>query len=437
MMERKKIFLAVVFLLVVCFVFPIKATIQPSFQGVSIPPDVIIPGEFRRDFLSYVHAVSDDGSVVVGFGISPYEICGQAYRWENGEIVGLGTLPAGEWGSEAYGVSADGSVIVGDSSRAFRWENGTMVGLPGGDSRSCAYDVSADGSVVVGWSNSDLGTEAFRWENETIIGLGDLSGGGFGSLARAVSADGSVIVGESSSASGNEAFLWENGVMVGLGDLPGGEFYSAAFGVSADGSVIVGESVSASGTEAFRWTAETGMVGLGDLPGGEFYSAAFGVSADGSVIVGISSSASGYEAFRWEDLNNNGMVDPGETLDNHPEFGLGDLPGGSFYSCAYDVSADGSVVVGGGISGFDPPFIWDETNGMRNLKDILVNDCGLDLTNWQLYNATGISADGFTIVGDGRGPPQGFERGWIATIPEPATVLMLGLGGLMLRRKNH
>ena len=46
-------------------------------------------------------------------------------------------------------------------------------------------------------------------------------------------------------------------------------------------------------TEAFRWTTGGGMVGLGDLPGGNFYSDADGVSGDGSVVVGCSDSASG------------------------------------------------------------------------------------------------------------------------------------------------
>ena len=49
---------------------------------------------------------------------------------------------------------------------------------------------------------------------------------------------------------------------------------------------MVGRGVSVSGDEAFRWTQATGMVGLGDLPGGSFNSIAWGVSADGSVVVG-------------------------------------------------------------------------------------------------------------------------------------------------------
>ncbi|MDB9414420.1 hypothetical protein [Microcystis aeruginosa] len=41
------------------------------------------------------------------------------------------------------------------------------------------------------------------------------------------------------------------------------------------------------------------MVGVGDLSGGDFYSFAYGVSGDGSVVVGYSSSANGNEAFIW------------------------------------------------------------------------------------------------------------------------------------------
>src|SRR5262245_25705618 len=53
---------------------------------------------------------------------------------------------------------------------------------------------------------------------------------------------------------------------------------SSALDVSADGSVVVGVSDFGSGPEAFRWTEAGGMVGLGDLPGGDFWSLAWGVS---------------------------------------------------------------------------------------------------------------------------------------------------------------
>jgi probable HAF family extracellular repeat protein len=66
--------------------------------------------------------------------------------------------------------------------------------LPGGAFSSQARGVSADGSVVVGNSISASGLEAFRWTAAGgMIGLGDLPGS-FGSGASSVSADGAVVV---------------------------------------------------------------------------------------------------------------------------------------------------------------------------------------------------------------------------------------------------
>ena len=108
--------------------------------------------------------------------------------------------------------------------------------------------------------------------------------------------------------------------------------------------------------------------------------------------------------------------------------GLGDLAGDVFYSRAYGVSADGSAVVGRGSSASGTEaFVWDETNGMRGLMQVLM-DQGIDMTGWSLTEASGVSADGLTIVGYGTNP-LGQEEGWIATIvPEPSTALLLGLG---------
>jgi probable HAF family extracellular repeat protein len=102
--------------------------------------------------------------------------------------------------------------------------------LPGGSFSSQALGVSADGSVVIGAGSSASGTEAFRWTSGGgMVGLGDLPGGPYFSLPYGVSADGSVVVGRGFSASGIEAFRWTSGGgMVGLGDFPGGSFSSEA-----------------------------------------------------------------------------------------------------------------------------------------------------------------------------------------------------------------
>ena len=265
---------------------------------------------------SWATAVSADGSVVVGYSrmMDPYY---GGFRWTS-EDGRTGIIAEGD-NTFPNDVSDDGSVVVGEGvigrgygSEAFRWTSDSgavsLGFLPGGEYPttsefpiSTAFGVSGNGSVVVGRSTSASGIGAFRWTSSGgMVGLGDLPGGDFGGTAYDVSTDGSVIVGSSTSASGIEAFRWtsEDG-MIGLGDLPGGDFYSLATGVSSDGMVVVGYSKSDSGWEAFLWTGEGGMIGLGDLPGGGFESRARGVSADGSVIVGSSDSDSGFEAFRW------------------------------------------------------------------------------------------------------------------------------------------
>src|SRR5258706_9844853 len=71
---------------------------------------------------------------------------------------------------------------------------------PNGFGPVLAYGISADGSVVVGQSNSPTGLQAFRWDaSNGIVGLGAFSnpGGLQASGARACSADGNVIVGSS------------------------------------------------------------------------------------------------------------------------------------------------------------------------------------------------------------------------------------------------
>lgn len=72
--------------------------------------------------------------------------------------------------------------------------------------------------------------------------------------------------------------------------------------------------------------------GLGDLPGGDFFSQATGVSGDGAIVVGVARSANGGEAFRW-------------SAETGIE-GLGTLQQEFFGSTAHAISQDGAVVVG-------------------------------------------------------------------------------------------
>jgi len=73
---------------------------------------------------------------------------------------------------------------------------------------------------------------------------------------------------------------------------------------------------------------------------------------------------------------------------------------------------------------------------MRSVADVLTHDFGLNLSGWTLEGATGISADGDTIVGDGTNP-MGNPEGWIATIPEAGTglLVMVGVLGFAITRR--
>jgi probable HAF family extracellular repeat protein len=239
-------------------------------------------------------------------------------------LTWLGILP-GYSRSEAYGVSADGSVVVGWVSnaaghwRAFRWVAGVgmqNLGLLSSESGSWnkeseAYGVSADGGIVVGWSYNDFGRpRALRWTASSKQDLGTLAGNSdlYSSKAYGVSADGRVVVGWSVNSAGNvRAFRWtaDSGLQE-LGTLGGS--VSFATGVSADGRVVVGEAHNgvrgASGSRAFRWTASGGMEDLNItyaslLTNGSVLLAARAISPNGRYIVGYGyNAATGrYEAF--------------------------------------------------------------------------------------------------------------------------------------------
>ena len=210
-----------------------------------------------------------------------------------------------------------------------------------------AYGVSADGSVVVGRTEHDLGYEsAFRWENGVMQPLGTL--GGYRSAAYGVSADGSVEVGWSWNASGDgRAFRWTaSGGMQDMGTLGGSGSYAS--GVSADGSVVVGGAQNASSDwRAFRWTQATGMEDLNLtyaalLTSGSRLTEARAISPDGRYIVGYGYNAARYrsEAFlldtwRTGDTNGDGCIDDSDLL--VVLFNLG------CFGCQGDVNNDGTV----------------------------------------------------------------------------------------------
>jgi probable HAF family extracellular repeat protein len=124
---------------------------------------------------SVANAVSADGNTVVGFS----EFSGGGYRafsWTNStDMVNLGSLGGDSF---ANSVNGDGSIVVGSSnvsplvSHAFRWTSATgMVDLNTslsgagvdmtGITLVAAYGISANGEVIVGTGDFGAGNRAF------------------------------------------------------------------------------------------------------------------------------------------------------------------------------------------------------------------------------------------------------------------------------------
>jgi probable HAF family extracellular repeat protein len=283
---------------------------------------------------SWASGVSANGAVVVGWAENAAGH-GCAFRWTASN--GMQDLGAGE----ACAVSADGSVVVGSASyynnywRAFRWTEsdgmqdlGTLRGY-----WSVAYGVSADGRVVVGESH-----RAFYWENGVMQDLGTL--GGHQSEAFGVSADGRVVVGWAMNAAGQvRAFRWT--WATGMQDLvPLDGRSGAAYAVSADGVVVVGTAMNAAEQRrAVRWTAWGDMVEdlnttyASWLTNGSVLYEARAISPNGRYIVGrgYNAATGRYEAFLLDtgtgrprcngDVNGDGRVDDADLLEVLFNFG--------------------------------------------------------------------------------------------------------------------
>jgi len=206
--------------------------------------------------ISLIYGASADGSILAG-EIRSHPVYGRkALVWSQEDGLQLcDDITGADITVAATDISADGLVATGYSSgnNGFRWtesEGSISLGhLPGRD-RTQAYGISPEGSYIVGFSMMQNGDqqEAFRWDEEDgIIGLGTL-GGTSKSQALDVSANGSVVVGWC-TATDWEAVIWtpETG-MLRLEDFLVNEFnfdlngwdLLQAQAISDDGTTIVG-----------------------------------------------------------------------------------------------------------------------------------------------------------------------------------------------------
>jgi uncharacterized membrane protein len=323
---------------------------------------------------------------------------------------GIDMPPGPGWKSYPKGLSSS-SVIVGGN---WKWEAGlyaTVAGLP---SDFTFEDISNNGFVAIA-SGTSQGNVFYMVVNSTVQAVPGYPGDTF-TYPKAVSADGSKIVG---STRGEKAWVYENGAYAGLFVPPD---YTAGYAraISSDGSVIAGGVSGGGVNRTVVWTSDG--IQILPNPANETYSIPWEISGDGSTVVGHYSS-NNFLPCIWR----NGTIVP-----------LPLLPGVTS-ATATNVSFDGSLVFGNSMdSNLNPngnAFIWDQTNGTRLLADFLQNDFGLNLEGWNLMGVSATDDSGNIIVGSGINP-QGQQELWIATIPEPATIILFGLGAALLWRRK-
>ncbi|MGH6790156.1 MAG: InlB B-repeat-containing protein [Pseudolabrys sp.] len=368
--------------------FPAPAGAQ-TFTAINL-----IPGYTHMG--SSAPKVSADGTVVVG---------SQCCNAEGGSIGFRLT-----YNTTTHKASAPAALLhagLSDTSGHLTWSWASGVSDP----RAGTAVIVGNGSIPQPPFQGNQTNEAVRWLNPNAMSeLGFLPhAGDVGPMSSAEGVNagvkgkvtgGTVIVGSSDSSVGGfittQAFRWAANKMTALGILPG-DIGSAAYATNADGTVVVGGSCTHAlpigPCQPFRWTKQTGIVGLGFIPG-YLLAGANDVNANGSVIVGQACNVTNVQtcqAFRWTAATK--MVKLGSGV-------------------AYATDAAGDIVVGSIMDGQAheiDAFIWTVT-GFQSLTTILKAH-GVKLTGWTLTAATGISADGKVIVGNGTFGGQ--TRNWI------------------------
>lgn len=324
---------------------------------------------------SYATAISEDGSVVVGWSVA--DVGDQAIRWTS--ATGIAAL--GGPASRAQAVSPDGKLVSGSVAEpsfeqgraAALWRAGAAFELPAmpevpEGAPPMFYFV--DGKVVLD-DGTMFGTciqyRAYgqplgcRWRAPAQL---DLLG-----LSHVYAADADGHYAGTAFPDRHAPFMAQaiyDATALGYpadvycGPTTGCEAHARDFArVEGAATIVVGtSSLPPFGNTpsdppnlretAFVYTADGGMTRLPDLAGGADASGAFAISEDGRTIFGFGSDERGRQAVVWierepralEDL----LLDQGGELP--PGFSLGEVRA---------VSADGRILAGNGFNGSGNP----------------------------------------------------------------------------------
>ncbi len=251
------------------------------------------------------------------------------------------------------------------------------------------------------------------------------------------------------------AAVWRDFGEPQLLGVPAGTMASEVWAVSGDGGFAYG-AISEQGmpsdqpkmkptnARAIRWNPSQPQdyhIVEASIAGPEATSIWFtGISDDGQIATATisttrSNAKGGLVSFQpgggWTlldggDINGDGSIN---MLDDHD-------------SDVYGLSDDASVVGGSitvGRSGQTAMLWLRNASGQyvgQDLSAYLASIGATGLTGWSLGAVTGVSGNGQTITGWGIAP-NGMTNGWVATIPSPGGLAMLGVAGLIAGRRKR
>jgi probable HAF family extracellular repeat protein len=294
-----------------------------------------------------------------------------AVRWNNGEILDLGSLQGGCCSSTLTDPNERGEVSGMSNTQTpdpngedfcffgtgliclgFLWRDGVMTPMPTlGGNNSLAYQINNRGNVVgvaetpaidPTCSAPYLEAKPVVWQGGTLQELpltpGDTDGFGYGINDRGQVVGATGTCNQLVPFTSSHAVLWPkgpNGGVIDLGNL-GGTLLNIAFYINNRGQIVGQSAVAGSANctpisppqdcpfHAFLWQSGA-MIDMGVLPG-DIQSWASNINSKGQAV-GTSFSATGARAFIWQnglmtDLNT--LTSPGSPLYLLEAWGIND-----------------------------------------------------------------------------------------------------------------
>jgi hypothetical protein len=326
-----------------------------------------------------------------------FDLCYDDYRCRIFQVspsAGARAIPVGSAGAYLAGASPDGSLIL--YSPQLSLARATLIDLEDYTTSTGLLAepalLAANGTAVGLSPTSASTTLARKTPGGELEELGSLPFALNRVLLKGVSPDGSTIVGYGITEDNvQRPFRWTQagGLVLDLPDLPQNADQASVNAVSSDGNVFAGLALQGSSAVAlYRWSAAGGFSQAAlplDFIEPGLDRTIMALSADGSALTGLMALSGSVEfgAFRWTEATGAVAITPGVES-------MGTL-----------LSGDGSVLIGNTLDSSEYGiFVWTAAQGARPLRTTL-ESAGVDLRGWQISSPSAISADGRIMVGGG------------------------------------